>query len=570
MGIIDTLFIALKFKVDDTPIQDIEKGAKGTAEKVGENVGKSLGKGIEHGLRSQNLKKTLVDYLPFRRKGPVDGVVGDNAPDLSGVLHDATTTLLAFGAAATGAGMGLFHMVHGAVESLDKIGDVAEITGVAARDIAVLGKVAELNDSSLEDMIGTINRVTVATGQAAAGVGRAKKIFQIFGLSAKNADGSVKSFDEMMEQVAEKVKGKSLPEARAIGSRLGISPHILKLLREGKESWKSLRSEVEKTYAFTESDFEAADRADKAYKKMQASVGALSKRLGVALIPQFEKVIKAITKWVGDAKNIEKIKGYVSAVSDGVLFLVKNIGVFAKVIGGVMTVKLGAWFLGIIPQVATLTVLFKDLSWAIKLAKSAIMGGLLVALTLAAEDIWVFLQGGNSLTGWLINEFPNGVNIVIGALGLLGSAFLAFTFKSGPLGILLAGLTGFVIAATEIQDSWNVLRQWFGEFFDELSFKIDEAIEKFSGLSGIASLLGIGQMSSREFAASSKKSLGKFSGFDNWDPGNAKDETPSWLAPKTTNIGNVHFNLPNAKDTKEGAKEAWRNINRLATGGVKG
>jgi hypothetical protein len=104
--------------------------------------------------------------------------------------------------------------------------------------------------------------------------------------------------------------------------------------------------------------------------------------------------------------------------------------------------------------------------------KGILAGGLIAALVLVAEDLWVFYQGGTSVTGWLLTKFPYAVEVAQGALALLSGSLVALATGSGPLGLLVVGIGGLVIAGNDLRNSWNPVMQWFGEQWDWLSDKV--------------------------------------------------------------------------------------------------
>lgn len=89
--------------------------------------------------------------------------------------------------------------------------------------------------------------------------------------------------------------------------------------------------------------------------------------------------------------------------------------------------------------------------------KRALMGGLFIALVLIAEDIYTFTQGGDSLTGMLMQKFAPAIETVTqllrdlrdGVMDVVG-LFKVFKFQTDETGASLDGISDDMSTAAEI------------------------------------------------------------------------------------------------------------------------
>ncbi len=385
----------------------------------------------------------------------------------------AKTRMLAAGAAASVAFLGIEKMVRGAATRLGGIQEFSEQMGISTRTVAALGKVADENGSSLEGMEGALRSMTIMAGQAEKHLGRGAMVFQRFGLHVKDANGHVKTTEELLGDVADKLaKTSSLPERNLLGMRLGFDPAMIQLLSKGRANLQALREEADAAIPFGEKDYEAGLQAERGFKKAEAATVLLRDRIAVQLLPAVNEMLAKFVAWTKDPEKIRTITRYMKDVVEVAKWITQHFGAILKVAGAITALKAGLWFfhLGkdILGAGQALLGLIKAFGWL----RAALMAGVLGALVLLGQDLWVFYHGGVSVTGWMVDKFPGGVAVMTGALDILGGAFLALATKSGPIGLAAAGIGGFIIAGFALYDAWNPVMQWFGEKWDWLADKV--------------------------------------------------------------------------------------------------
>jgi hypothetical protein len=114
----------------------------------------------------------------------------------------------------------------------------------------------------------------------------------------------------------------------------------------------------------------------------------------------------------------------------------------------VVAIALGVALAGL--ALSSTTGMLVKMAAAVLNLKKLLFGGLVVALVLAAEDLYMFFTGGDSVTKMLLEKFPIATKAVIAALGLMGAAILATRIKMlVELGLIAARFvaTGATAAA---------------------------------------------------------------------------------------------------------------------------
>jgi hypothetical protein len=403
--------------------------------------------------------------------------------DLEGFAKKAEAAkgmLLGIVGAASAAAYGLERMVKGTAERMGGIQQFSDQMGLSAVSVAALGRVAMENGGSMEGMEGGLRQMTIMAGQAAQGVGRGAIVFKRFGLSVKDAGGHVKSTEQLLGDVADKMaKLSSQPQKIALGSRLGFDPETVKLLSEGRAAFNQKREAALAANPFKASDYEAALLTERGFKKASMAVEQLKNRLAVGLMPTVNYLLKKFTAWVKDEKNIAKVKDAVNKVVDVVSLLARNLDKVLALFAIFYAHKYGTMILGWGKSITEVAKGFKTAAGTAEMLKlgftaikGVLEGGVLAAIGLVIEDLWTFHKGGISVTGWMENRFPYAVEVMEGALATLSAAFVALTLSSGPMGLITLGIGGWIIAAKNLLDNWEPVLNWFKDSLDKLEDRI--------------------------------------------------------------------------------------------------
>jgi hypothetical protein len=538
---------------------------------------------------------TIIDSLLVRLGFQTDpsGLHG-----FAKAVDQAKGMALGLGVAISGAAYGIAHMVRSSAERMGDIQDFSERVNMSAREVAALGKVAAEHDSSMEAMQSTISSLNAVVGQAASGFPRAQMMLRRFGLTAKNAaTGDVKTFNEIMADVIEKMQAAGTGKRLAMANALGIDPKLIPMLTEGVKNFEQLRDNALNANPFAAKDYKLAEMTDKLFLKAEASTKRLKDRLAVGLMPTVNDLLKKFMAWTADEKNIRKIQDAVNGVVKVVQLLVDNWKGIAAVLGVIYAHKYGAMFMGWGQQLASVSKHLTTGAGAAEMLKGGfkgiagiLTGGLLAALGLVIEDLWVFYEGGTSVTGWLLERFPYAVEVAIAAIGALGAALLAISTGSGAIGLTILGITGLVVVAKELRDSWDPIAEWWDDLWDGMGNAVAKTWNSIPGpLRGALQLATGGGFDTSEMDIdvnrkfrNSTVNLGQATA--NWKPWIAEDPSgqPSWLTPRgsatiahastdnSMHIGEVHVHeAANGKETWNRIQQAAREQTRNGQSGVR-
>ena len=356
------------------------------------------------------------------------------AEDYKKSLESVEKTLATVAGVATAAAGLIGWAVHKAAESMGEIWGFAELNEMSARSVQALIKVGEENDVTMEGMKSTIQSLNKVIGEAALGVGRGAMTFEKLGLSAKKADGSVKSVDDMLGEIADKMEGMSRQEQIAMATKLGIDPQFVKLLSEGSANLAQLREEAEAFNPFKEEDYELADKVDKLFMKASKSVGVFGKQIAVSLFPVIKQMLEGYLSWFKEfrksgtdmfSKGLKAIVAVLQTLWDWVVRVVSSVksiiqwftqfevmtwAAYAALLAFV-SIKTYNFVQNLISGIMGLTKTMLGFN-AAALIWPATIGAIILAVALLIDEFVNFKEGNDSFLGDLVKEYPKLLDVI--------------------------------------------------------------------------------------------------------------------------------------------------------------
>lgn len=268
-----------------------------------------------------------------------------NKFELFGVKISKAKLLIAGVGAAFGAlVVGVSAFVDSQLDELDAIHQLSRVTGETAKNIHLLGKVAEVNGSSAEAAQSSIEGLSRTIGEAAAGIGRGAKTFEQYGLSAKKANGEIKTSTEVMEELRQKMQKMSDQEQIAMLAKLGIDGSMIQTLRLTNEEMAEALANAEALSlgVGTKENAEQAAAFKDAMTEFSQVIKSVGEYLALHLAPAIMRMIDRFKAWF--ITNNDLIKNGLSMLADTIGFIVTFIGEFIGAVDNIVssTYRLGS------------------------------------------------------------------------------------------------------------------------------------------------------------------------------------------------------------------------------------
>jgi hypothetical protein len=216
----------------------------------------------------------------------------------------------------------------GTAEYADTVDETAQSAGVTTDAIQELAYAGSFSSLTMEDMAQSIGFLSKNMVEATSGNKDLKKTFQQLGVPLKNADGTFRSSDEVLGQLADKFKAmpngvKKTSLSMQVFGKSGKK--MIPLLNEGSAGLARLREEAHKSGNVLDGlaiqtgrdTSDSLDTLGKAWNGVKLTIGA-------KLLPILKTLADSLGAWL--TKNRELIAQRVGQFVDGVVFVFRALG----------------------------------------------------------------------------------------------------------------------------------------------------------------------------------------------------------------------------------------------------
>lgn len=426
-------------------------------------------------------------------------------------------SLGALAAIGTATATAIYGLAQSTANTGDEAAKLGRAVGLTAEEVQEYNHASSLAGLSSREMEVGLRQISRAARDAGRGVGSAKQTLDELGISLSNADGTLKSTDQMVEAVADRFqKMPDGPEKTAAAMDLfGRSgAKMINLLNEGGDGIRKFRQEAHDLGVVIDNETAAkAEEFNDTIFRMRQFLTGLKHLAGAELIPIFIEHGKEILKWAKANRELIKTRvlEFVEAmVKVGKAFLsilkvaAASVYLLSKLMGGLenvikfatfamlafVAVQIGSAIFGTIQVVIGLAAAFKSMgfaamiAWIKAAAPIAAVIALILGVVLLVQDFVGWTQGKDSMFGRLFGLENTEENIkkvkgwLIAILAVLG--ILAF-FLVGPVvaAVALVGalIFGLVTYWDEVKAAFLGLGTLIGEKLGEWFFPLIDAWE---------------------------------------------------------------------------------------------
>lgn len=367
-----------------------------------------------------------------------DVAAGSLGESFKAVAMQAMGVLAAF--ASVGA---IIEGVKAATEFNDKLGETADALEVNIEDLSAWGDAAQMSGGSAEAFQGTLKSLTAAMAAVdTTGKSRLKPFFDELGISMLDTAGKARPVMELLPELAKSFEGMSKAQSFGIGQKLGLDQGTIMMLQRGRAGLDELIARQKELGVTTAEDAEIAGDFNDAIDDTAHVFRTFYTSIASAVLPALtwlNKGLQAAMMWF--RQNEKFVTGFFIAIGAAI----------------------AAYYLPAIISAAAATLVA---------AAPFILIGLAIAAAAAAfaliyDDIMTFLEGGDSVTGQLI-DWVSGFELVKAAIGFVQALF---GYLSATIGTFLES-SGMVQTVIEVMTA----------AFQGLKSVLDAIIEAFSWL----------------------------------------------------------------------------------------
>jgi hypothetical protein len=240
--------------------------------------------------------------------------------------------------------------VKGAIDSADAFGKMSDQTGIAANTLQAYvnaGKLAGIEQATIDK---GLRRLSQSMREADLGVATYKDSFDALGLSVRNTDGTFKSNEQVLGEIADRFA--DMPDgatkaaiAMEIFGRSGAS--MINMLNGGKAALTEFNYEVSENFA------QNAEYFNDQIAVLQIRFDGFRKQLADALLPTLNNLLKMFSNifsadqdfevfFDGVEKGLKIISASVFTVVAGFRFLITTLKAVATGVGELAQGNFGA------------------------------------------------------------------------------------------------------------------------------------------------------------------------------------------------------------------------------------
>lgn len=366
----------------------------------------------------------------------------------------------------------------------DEILTTATNTGLSAEQLQEYQYMAELTDTSVETITGSMAKLIRNMNSARDGTGTAAEAFKTLGLSVTDTNGELRSNEEVFSEVVNAL-GSMQNETERDAASMAIfgrsAQELNSFISAGADDIEAFRQEAhDMGYVLDNETLGALGGLDDGFQRLSLSAETLKHRLGAELAPQIAQLFEVIISAFG---GIDWSAGFADSVAQLVSGFASNLLPRALELGSELITGILSGIISALPQLATaaatiipsfITTLLspENITLLIDSALQIILAlgnGLISALPALIEAIPVIVS---SLVIALMSNLPELLRTGVNLIGAVAEG-------------LLAGLSGIISSVARIGDS---IVQGFYDLIQNAATWGQDLIQNF--INGIASRVG--------------------------------------------------------------------------------
>ncbi|MDR0249835.1 MAG: hypothetical protein LBI35_00735 [Burkholderiales bacterium] len=249
---------------------------------------------VDLGVRSSSFEEGMRRAADVANKEMAN--IGRSIDSIGGQLSSVSNKFAKFTGVLAGVGVGVSFtgLIKGAIDAADNIDKLAEKTGIAHEALVGLSYSAKSSNTDIDGVAASAARLSRNMAAAASGSGSQAAAFAAVGIAVKNADGSLKSTDKVLAELADKFQGYADGPAKAalaqeLFGKSGLS--MIPMLNQGSEALAKQREEAQRYSGVTK---EVAQQAA-AFTSELTKINLIASGVGTSIAAKLLPVMKGIS-----------------------------------------------------------------------------------------------------------------------------------------------------------------------------------------------------------------------------------------------------------------------------------
>lgn len=257
---------------------------------------------------------------------------------------------VAIGTAFVGVGTAVAVGLKTSIDRMDELSKAASRVQMPTEEFSKLAYAGELADVSVQDLQGSLGKLSKASAMALKDTSEQAKVFRALGISVKDASGNLRSSSDLLMDFADafKVLGDS-PEMMAAGMVLfGRSfQNIIPLIKDGSQGLREAGAEAEALGIVLDTQTgKAAEQFNDDLTRLKSGMDALFMTIAQQLLPDLLRLTDNLVQLTKDgdaaARTAEGLSNALQVVGSVIDFaVITPIRVLGDVVEGTTTAIIG-------------------------------------------------------------------------------------------------------------------------------------------------------------------------------------------------------------------------------------
>lgn len=358
------------------------------------------------------------------------GFIGNLAPQetFNANLKASIGLLAGMATAIQGSAGAMAAWFTSTIAGIDPLVQFHRETGLSVEGLQELGRVAELNGSSMEAVTDSIGEMTMRIGEfVSTGEGEMADIGKRLGLQFKDANGNVKDATQTFTELSDKMRGMSQAEKFSVLDKMGIDRSMVQMLSLSREELDKSLKQARDWGVVTTEQADAAAEFNKSLKDLRMGYDSVSTQVALGFLPMLKDVIDGMREWLHT--NSDLIKNGLHHLGEIIFSVAGMIRRLLPLIG-LATAGFVIWKIAAIGLRTVLSTIFSP----VLLITAAIVGILLVI-----DDLVVAMQGGQSVIADFFMD-TWGIDIVPGLLAIKDAVMVVVDFIVDAFGVAVENI----------------------------------------------------------------------------------------------------------------------------------
>lgn len=229
----------------------------------------------------------------------------------------ATGAFAAVAAAIIKAEKAMISMTKESAAFADNIITLSMQTGQSTQQLQEFAYASELIDVSVDTLQGSLTKLTNNMQDTMNGTGNAKASFEALGVSVTNADGSMRSANDVFYETIDalgQVKNETERDAMSMDIFGRSAQDLNPLIIQGSQTLKAYADEAHNVgYVLDDEALSALGAVDDAYQRLQNTQEGVKNQLSAEFAPYLEEFYGDVTTMVKDGGKALKDSGIVDS-----------------------------------------------------------------------------------------------------------------------------------------------------------------------------------------------------------------------------------------------------------------